>query len=102
MIFGWDPAKSRKNAQERGLPFEIAMAMFDGHTIELDDRRFDYGERRIQAYGTVADRVLACVYTWRGTPDDPLRWIISLRMANKGERHAYNTAFSQRTRPRQD
>lgn len=71
------------------------MAIFDGATLEMDDRRFDYGERRIQAYGMVAGRVLACVYTWRGTPTDPIRWIISLRMANKGERHAYNTAFPQ-------
>ena len=97
MSFGWDPAKSKKNAQERGLPFEIAMAMFDRHTLELDDRRLDYGDRRIQSYGMVADRVLACIYTLRGTPDDPIRWIISLRMANKGERYACHAAFPQRT-----
>lgn len=97
MSFGWDPAKSSKNAEERGLPFDIAMALFDGHTLEFDDRRFDYGERRILAYGMVAGRILVCVYTWRGTDEDPIRWIISLRMANKGERHAYETAFSQRT-----
>jgi uncharacterized DUF497 family protein len=62
-------------------------------TIEVDDNRRDYGERRIIAYGAVAGRVLVCVYTWRGTADDPLRWIISLRRANKGESHAYRTTF---------
>ncbi len=41
------------------------------------------GERRIIAYGAVAGRVLVCVYTWRGTAEDPLRWIISLRPANR-------------------
>jgi uncharacterized DUF497 family protein len=92
MRFGWDPPKSERNASERGLPFEIAMALFDAPTIEFDDH---YGERRIVAYGSVAGRVLVCAYTWRGTEDDPLRWIISLRKANKGESHAYRTVFPQ-------
>jgi len=95
MRFGWDPAKSERNARERSLPFDIAMALFDGPTVEVDDNRRDYGERRIIAYGSVANRVLVCVYTWRGTADDPIRWIISLRKANKGESRAYHTVFPQ-------
>ena len=95
MHFGWDPPKSERNARERGLPFKIAMALFDGPTIEVDDRRRDYGERRIVAYGNVAGRVMVCVYTLRGTDDEPIRWIISLRKANKGESHAYRTAFPE-------
>jgi uncharacterized DUF497 family protein len=35
------------------------------------------------------------VYTWRGDDNDPLRWIISLRKANKGETNAYRTTFPQ-------
>jgi uncharacterized protein len=95
MSFGWDPPKSDRNARERGLPFDIAMALFDRPTIEFNDTRRDYGERRIVAYGAVAGRVLVCVYTWRGTAENPLRWIISLRLANKGESHAYRTTFPQ-------
>ena len=95
MRFGWDPAKSFKNARERGLPFAIAMALFDGDTIEFDDRRKDYGERRIVVYGAVAGRVMVCVYTWRGDPDDRIRWIISLRKAKGGEVDAYRSAFSE-------
>ena len=95
MHFGWDPPKSERNARERGLPFEIAMALFDGPTIEVDNRRRDYGERRIVAYGDVVGRVMVCVYTLRGTDDEPIRWIISLRKANKGESHAYRTAFPE-------
>jgi len=93
MRFGWHPPKSDKNAHERGLPFSIAMALFDGPTIEFDDRRRDYGERRILVYGSVAGRVLVCVYTWRGTVEAPQRWIISLRRANEGEADAYRSAF---------
>ena len=73
MRFGWDPRKSERNARERSLAFDVAMALFDGPTLELDDLRRDYGERRIIAYGSVAGRVLVCVYTWRGTDADPLR-----------------------------
>ena len=36
---------------------------------------------------------LVCVYTMRGSDEDPIRWIISLRKANRGESHAYRTAF---------
>jgi len=93
MRFGWDPPKSDRNARERSLPFAVAMALFDGPTIEFDDTRHDYGERRIIALGAVAGRVLVCVYTMRGSEAEPIRWIISLRKANKGESHAYHTAF---------
>jgi uncharacterized DUF497 family protein len=93
MSFGWDAAKSARNSRDRGLPFTVAMALFDGHTIEFDDRRRDYGERRIIAYGEVNERVLVCVFTWRGSVETPVRWIISLRKADKGESNAYRTAF---------
>ena len=93
MRFGWDPPKSARNARERSLPFAVAMALFDGPTIEFDDTRHDYGERRIIALGAVAGRVLVWVYTMRGREAEPIRWIISLRKANKGESHAYHTAF---------
>ena len=93
MQFGWDPPKNDRNVQERGLPFAVARALFDGPTLEVDDTRRDYGERRIIAFGQVDGRVLVCVYTWRGSEQAPLRWIISLRKANKGETHAYRTAF---------
>jgi uncharacterized protein len=95
MRFGWDPPKNARNIAERGLPFAVAMALFDRPTLEVDDTRRDYGERRIIAYGAVAGRVLVCVYTWRGTAEAPLRWIISLRKANKGETHAYRSVYPQ-------
>jgi uncharacterized DUF497 family protein len=93
MSFGWDPLKSAHNAQERGLPFEVAMALFDRNTIEFDDARRDYGERRIIAIGDAVGCVLVCVYTWRGTAGSPLRWIISLRRAARGETDAYRTTI---------
>ena len=89
MVFEWDEAKSADNAATWGLPFEIAMALFDGPTLESPDRRRDYGEKRIKAIGAVAGHFLVCVYTDR----DAVRRIISLRAANRRERDAYRTAY---------
>jgi uncharacterized protein len=90
MIFIWDPAKSAKNIRARGLPFDVAMAMFDSPTLEVPDERFAYEEARIKAIGIVRGTVLVCVYT-DTRPD--LRRIISLRPANRKERHAYRQAY---------
>ena len=89
MVFEWDETKSLPNAKTRGLPFEIAMAMFDGPTLESPDRRRDYGERRVKAIGGAAGQVLVCVYTDRGA----VRRIISLRVADRSERNAYRAAY---------
>ncbi len=89
MFFEWDDAKSAANAQARGLPFDIAMALFDGPTLESADRRRNYGEVRIKAIGSVSSHVLVCVYT-----DRPgVRRIISLRVADRKERNAYRQAY---------
>jgi uncharacterized protein len=89
MIFEWDEEKSARNPRQRGLPFAIATAIFDGPTLEQTDRRRDYGELRIKATGEVEGRVLVCVYTDRGD----YRRIISLRAAKRKERDAYHQAF---------
>lgn len=89
MRFEWDAAKSARNARDRRLPFDIAMALFDNRTLEVRDLRFDYGERRTKAIGIVRGVVLVCVYCDR----DSVRRIISLRVANRKERHAYRAAY---------
>ena len=89
MLFEWDSAKSLRNARERRLPFEIAVALFDGPTLEIADGRRDYGERRIRAIGAVRGVVLVCVYTDRGE----IRRVISLRVANRKERDAYRSTY---------
>ena len=52
MRFEWDEAKSDANLKERGFDFEFASLIFDGQTLEVEDRRTDYGERRMVAIGT--------------------------------------------------
>jgi len=89
MEFEWDPAKSERNREERGLPFELAVELFEGPISEQADNRRDYGETRVQAIGRVGGSILVCVYTDRGE----VRRIISLRDANRRERNAYRASF---------
>ncbi len=94
MEFEWDEAKSHQNAVLRHLPFQLAIAMFDGPTREAVDDRKDYGELRIKAIGMVRDEYFVCVYVDR----DDLRRIISLRLANRRERDEYRQTIEERRR----
>lgn len=88
MEFEWDQAKSAANREARGLPFELAVLLFEGPVLETVDDRRDYGETRMRAIGQVGDATLQCVYTDRGG----VRRIVSLRHASRKERDAYRTA----------
>ena len=87
MDFEWDEAKSKRNHIERGLPFDLAIELFKGRTVDQADRRHDYGERRMRTIGSAGGQVLVCVWTDRGS----VRRIISLRPANRKERDGYRT-----------
>lgn len=88
-MFEWDEEKSAANWRQRGFDFAYAALIFEGPTLERDDLRFAYRERRIQAIGKVDENILFVVYTWRGA----VRRIISARLANRRERDAYRKAF---------
>jgi uncharacterized DUF497 family protein len=63
----YDPAKRARTLAERGLDFEDASIVFAGITVEVEDTRQDYGERRIICYGTLAGRMVVVGYTPRGS-----------------------------------
>ncbi len=69
----------------------MAAGIFEASTVEWDDTRRDYGERRIIALGQVRGRCLVVVYTWRGG----VRRIISARKANKGETDVHQKAIAR-------
>ena len=92
MRFVWDPIKTRANLEGRGFDFEFATLIFDGPTVEVEDRRREYKERRMVAVG-VADGIhLTVVYMDRRSPDGPNRRIISARRSNRRERQIYRAA----------
>lgn len=97
MRFSWDPEKSDANFRERGFDFAFASLIFAGPTLEREDTRRDYGERRIIAVGLAAGLELTVCYTDRvsvgGVVD---RRIISARRSNRRERKAYRQAAKSR------
>lgn len=88
MEIEFDPAKNKKNIQERGLPFALA-AEFDWTTamIAPSNRR---GEDRFFAIGYIKYRLHALVFKTNGLT---VR-VISLRRANKTEVKRYEKARS--------
>ena len=78
----FDPAKRVRTLDERGLDFEDAELVFAGLTIEIDDTRRNYGERRIICYGILAGRIVVVGYTPRGSA----RHVFSMRKANDREK----------------
>jgi uncharacterized protein len=94
MVFVWDPAKSDANFRERGFDFAFATLIFDGPTLEVEDTRRDYDERRIVALGLADGVHLTVVYTDRRQPNGRLRRrIISARRSNRRERRAFDAAL---------
>ena len=81
MRITFDPAKRIKTLDERGLDFADAALIFAGITVEIEDTRQDYGEKRIICYGLLAGRIVVG-YTQRGAD----RHVFSMRKANEREK----------------
>lgn len=85
MPYEWDDAKYAANLEKHGLRFELVHE-FDWEAAYFrPDRRFDYGEDRVVAFGRIGGRGYAIVYVRRG---DAVR-IISLRPAHDKEMQRY-------------
>ena len=81
MAITFDAAKRVKTLAERGLDFADAELVFAGVTLEVEDTRRDYGEKRIVCYGLLERRMVVLGYTPRGAD----RHIFSMRKANERE-----------------
>ena|SRR2546423_8852919 len=84
--FEWDADKSERCFQERKFDFDHAAKVFEEDYIEWEDRRANHGEARFITVGEVESRVLAVIWTPRGT----IRRIISARTASKRERKRFH------------
>ena len=81
MTISYDPAKRERTLKDRGLDFEDATIVFSGLTVEVEDTRKDYGEKRIICFGQLEGRLVVVGYTPRGA----VRHIFSMRKANDRE-----------------
>lgn len=91
MLISFDPDKSAKNEQLRGLPFTLVETFdFESARIVIDQRK-NYGETRYFALGKIAERVHALVFveTILGIR------VISLRKANLREISRYEKTIRQ-------
>lgn len=81
----FDTAKHLRTLEQRDLDFLDAESVFAGPTIEVPDRRRDYGEVRIVSVGWLRDGAVIVVYTER----NGLKHIISMRKANEREQRRF-------------
>ena len=81
MAITFDSAKRDVTLVERGLDFADAETVIDNLAFQWVDDRYDYGEERVAAIGSLNDRMVVVVWTKRG--DD--RHIISMRHAHDKE-----------------
>lgn len=93
--FAWDPGKSEENLRERGFDFAFATLVFERPTLEREDDRRDYGERRMVAIGLAHDIALTVVYTDRTEAGVVVRRIISARRSDRHERQTYFEALAE-------
>jgi uncharacterized protein len=89
--YEWDWVKAAENLEKHKINFEIAISIFKGLVVESLDDREEYGEDRFITLGTVDNRVLVVVWTWR----DGRRRIISARKATRDERQKYGETLAQ-------
>jgi len=82
MRITFDPIKRTRTLADRGLDFEDAAIVFEGITVEVEDTRKNYGERRVICYGLLSDRLVVIGYTPRGIT----RHVFSMRKANHREK----------------
>lgn len=90
----WDEAKNQRNLEKHGLAFPLAVRIFQEPVLVRLDDRFDYGEDRFLATGTLADRCVTVVFTLRS---DGVFRLISARRANTHEQGAYRQAVLGRS-----
>jgi uncharacterized protein len=85
----YDPPKRTWTLINRGLDFEDAKLVFAGLTAEIEDRRKDYGERRVICFGLLTGRLVVVGYTQRGA----VRHVFSMRKANDREQARFAPYF---------
>jgi uncharacterized protein (DUF4415 family)/uncharacterized DUF497 family protein len=66
MRITFDALKRERTLSDRGLDFEDAAIVFEGITVEVEDLRKNYGERRIICYGWLSGGALSGLATPHG------------------------------------
>ena len=89
VLFEFDPAKSRANADQHGIDFKAVQRMWDGVVIAAPARSI--AEDRLMAIGLIEGKFWTVISTLRGSV---LR-IISARRSRQNEIKLYQDHSSQ-------
>ena len=89
MLFEFDPAKSRANADKHGIDFKAVQRMWDGVVIAAPARSI--AEDRLMAIGLIEGKFWTVIATLRGSV---LR-IISARRSRQNKTKLYQDHSSQ-------
>ena len=90
MRFEYDPAKDKANLAKHGV--SLAAAAEIKVLAIIEDTRFDYGEERYRAFGTIKGEYHCLAFTVR---DETIR-AISLRRAHAKEIRRYEKSKTQK------
>ncbi|ABS66739.1 protein of unknown function DUF497 [Xanthobacter versatilis] len=86
----WDDGKDAANRVKHGLPLSIAGRLFDGRPrLDRQSIKPPQTELRFETFAAIGEDVLLYIWTWRRGK----RRAISLRMAKRSERRAYQEAI---------
>jgi len=89
--FEWDEAKAIANLAKHKVPFPYAVRAFsDPRKIEIQDRRYEYGEERFKIIAAIEEFLVAVIFTRRGETTR----VISARQASREERAQYRAVRS--------
>jgi uncharacterized protein len=92
----FDPAKNARNIATHGVSLSKAADFDWENSIEVEDLRRNYGERRFKAYGLIESRLHVLIHT----PREGRMHVISLRKANKREVRTYEEQTKGETQGR--
>jgi uncharacterized DUF497 family protein len=85
--FEWDSAKAESNLSKHGLSFAAGTRVFlDENRVDVEDKRFDYGEERRNTTGIVGGVAITVTYSVEA---EGVARIISVRFASRKERKRY-------------
>jgi uncharacterized protein len=91
--YEWDNGKTAVNLRKHSVDFADAIAAIeDPNRVEAIDRRFAYGEERVQIIGMAHGKVLFVIVTLRS--EDTCR-IISARKATRHEQDRYYAGYGE-------
>ena len=81
----FDDSKDQANIAKHGVSLAFGAVVLANAIGEMEDARRDYGERRMNAFGLVDGRLLACTFTIRNR----VYRVISVRRASRKEQRTW-------------